>query len=880
MLIAICALFFLSGFSALVYEIAWTRLTGLALGNTATAVSSVLAVFLGGLALGALLGGRQADRLAGGHLRLYALLELGVAVVAPAVTFALLRMPRAVAALQGMAGGGPFLEALLRLVMVAALLLPPTVLMGATLPVLIRYLSLRCRRPSHYFGLLYGLNTLGAFAGSMSSCFLGFAYLGVSATVGVASAVNLLVAATAWALGGARPEAAASAGGKGEQTVEPPGPGGPGLLPLCLVAAMSGFTAIGYEVVWTRLIKCYIIPDAYAFAVMVATFLFGLALGSFVYERFFLRAGFRAGGQMSAFAIVQYAVAIACAASLLFLPGAILLSAAWLPSLSPLLGHDGATLAVQCGVSAVYMLLPATIIGIAFPLLGGLASARPGACGRSVGTVYAANTAGCVAGSLAVGLVLIPAAGSYVAFKVLIVSTLATAVAGVAASGAALGRRSRSIFIAAGALMAVQFWLTLSDPYRAEVGADRDGQKLAMLAEDQTGRIMIFTYRDYAQLVVNGQSYASTILKGRRYMRLLGHLPVLVHPCPKDVLNICFGTGTTAGAISIHPQVEHLDVVDLSPVVLASASYFAATNHGVDRQAKVSFHVDDGRNFLLRQTRAYDVVTFEPPPPREAGVVNLYSRDFYALARSRLKPGGILCQWLPMDGESGILWRMMIASARAVFPNVYLFEANDGQGILMAAMAPISIDYDRLKRRMENGAVAESLDAVGFPDAGSLISTFVTSGARLDAYIEGCPPITDDRPALEFFYPYAGERLYGAALSALQCPVSAIVPALAPRDARLIERYMETMKLLRRANTLAERDGDARAALALVETAARMAPGNRFFLHMIDVYAADARAGQRQGRSETGTPGHEYAQKEDEQADKPAENLRRDAAQN
>jgi len=234
-------------------------------------------------------------------------------------------------------------------------------------------------------------------------------------------------------------------------------------------------------------------------------------------------------------------------------------------------------------------------------------------------------------------------------------------------------------------------------------------------------------------------------------MATLAHLPALLHPDPRSVLIACVGTGTTVGALTVHPQIQSIKAVDLSRTVFDVAPLFEPLNHHFQRTAKVEAVVADARNYLLRSSQRFDVITFEPPPPQDAGVVNLYTREFYELSRTRLTEHGIVAQWVPLDMSRRALPLMMIRTMMAVFPHVSLWIPNRMEGVVIASQDPLSIDLAAWERRMQDAAVRTDLEAVGFHSPEDLAGTFVAADAELGRFVGEGPEVTDDRPRIEYF---------------------------------------------------------------------------------------------------------------------------------
>jgi spermidine synthase len=811
------------------------RMLVLSLGVTAHATSCILAVFLGGLALGAYLAGQLARRLKTRTLVAYGLVEIGVGVLAPLVSQLILFSPRLFVVLLASLPEGSFAVAVGRFVISASLLLPPTILMGASLPFLTRYLFEQKLSAPEFFSRLYGINTLGGVAGTLAACYVGFTYFGLSLTILLTAALNIVVGTAACLLSRLTPVASGSAEPPGleqEQTLE--GEREAARLKadfhkvkyrmlLCLLGGLTGFTAIGYEMLWTRMLRFSTTSTTYAFTAIVAMFLFGLALGSLLYNGWARKnPGLSIEQQLVKFAHVQFFSAISCGASLSCLPAAFLLR----QTVPQLVGHflpgnliDPLFLFV---VTAAYMFVPATLIGVSFPMIASICTALARDVSAAVGNVYASNTIGCVLGAAAVGLFAIPALGSFTSFQLMILGSALTGALAVWIADPV--PRRKALLTGLPLCLAFLFLFCLRDPMPFFLA----GLNLLKYGEDIAGTVMVLGWPDHKQLIMNGEGYSSTIMRGRRYMRLMGHLPVLLNTAPQNALVICFGMGTTAGAVALHPEVKKVDVVELSPLVLSSAGLFADTNYNVLSRAKVRAHIDDGRNFLLRSRDKFDVITLEPPPPTEAGIVNLYSKEFYELLQARLKPGGIACQWVPMACQSGTLWRGMVAAAVAVFEQVSLWESNNGEAVLICSDAPTRIDFEKLKERMSVPDVRRSMEDVGLGDPYALLASFVSTGPSLSRCLGGASPLTDDRPQVEFFLPFNDRTAFNFDLEPFSTEVSKMFLNGAGFDPTRMKASRKAMTLLRQA-TLARFQGRSAEASKILQESVQLLPENAYF---------------------------------------------------
>jgi spermidine synthase len=826
MIIWIFALFFLSGLSALIYEVSWLRVLALTFGNTTEATTCVLSVFLAGLALGSWLGGKLADRPGQELLLFYGKLELLIAVLAPLISVLVFLSPKLFVPVCHLLHGHSHLLSAVRFLLSGFLLIVPTTLMGATTPALTKFLS-QYHKAAQSFARLYAANTLGAAAGSLLACFAGFAYLGLLGTIFSAALINLVIASGVFLLGKRLPAPPISA--LEAQSINPDAesqadrPDESELPFLCTLAALSGFAALSYEVLWTRLLRFYCISSTYAFTIMISSVILGLGLGSFIYQC--LPQSDKSYKQkLLDLAMMQCAAALSCACSLMLLP-----LSAFLLRGEHIAGSAIGEVLGMTMTGLIFIVPASTVLGITFPMIGGMAaSARK--VGTMVGAVYGANSIGCVVSAVLVGLLVQNSISSFKCFQATIVIT---ALLGSAAFAKSLSpKRFLAIFVAAVPLVAtIVFAFCIQDPLLLAM-ADAKDPKVLACGEDATGMVIVLAHPDYKELRTGSAAVSSTRYSAKRYMRLLGCLPTLLHKDPKDVLLICFGTGTTAGAVASYKKVENLDIVELSPQVIKVASQFADSNQDVLNNAKAHVHINDGRNFLLCSKKRYDVMTFEPPPLTEAGVVNLYSKEFYELARDHLNQGGIVCQWVPLFYQSRQLWKMMIRSALEVFPYVSVWVPNNGEAVLIASSQPIAIDADKMQANIGSSEQFKNILAqVGLDGADAILSTFVLGGQTLKDYVGDARPVTDDRPQMEFYLPYIGEPTYVWDLaSTIQDPQTRLREffQIGKADDRL-KAFFAAMQLMHARSRLIKENAPDAKQEEIMGRVLKLVPENEFF---------------------------------------------------
>lgn len=837
---AVTALLFLaSGTSGLVYEVVWVRALTLVVGHTTFSVSLVVSAFLAGLVLGSLAIGRIADRVQR-PLLAYGLLEIATGALALGVTSLLAALPGLLSTI-GLPGGGPLP---VRAALAFLVLLPPTFFMGGTLPVLTRFVAREHEGLGRAFGVLYALNTLGAAIGSGVAGFYLIGAVGLWRTAALASAVNLSIGLAAAALHRwLRVPPAPSEALASRQSDPSPFTGSRRRL-LVAAFALCGFASISYEVLWFRVLSTTLDSSTYAFTILLVTFLLGLVLGGLAWSLWLDR---RTRG-LELFVGVETTLAFAGLVSMALLglsrPVSQLLAGQFGPT--GVIGGHGAYVGMLLH-AALILLVPTSLIGVVFPLVVQLTTRHVANAASNVGLLYSVNTLGGIAGSLAVGFMLVPTIGTQWTF--VLVSGLCMAIGlGVQALDPEARPRARWSTRASAALLAVAVLLVPRD-LLVRAFAEHDDAHARFVKEGTDTVLAVLEYdtqsicdsgryacspgcRERAirhqQLLSGAISYANTVLPRKRYMATLAHLPMLLHPNPRDVLLVCFGTGSTAGALASYPGLHALTLVDTNPDVLEAAPFFAEHNHGVQNDPRTRTVFDDGRHFLLATSGRYDVISFEPPPPRDAGVVNLYTTDFYTLVRQRLAPGGVLAQWIPLQQQPDNLTRGMIASLLEVFPEVTLWIPSDYEAVLVASDRPLAADWQRWTAAWAEPSVARSLADVGFPSPYALLGTFVADTGSLRQYVRGYPAITDDQPRLEYFLFNADRPFAPEALLAQGKPLAPPLTRTEGLDAARLERELEANRWVLESTRL-KRSGQWAEARAAVDRARAAVGDNVFF---------------------------------------------------
>lgn len=742
-----CGLFLVSGASGLIYEVVWMRQLSLVLSVTVYAVTTVLCAFMAGLALGASVGGPLADRVRS-PLRAYGLVELALAASGLVIPWILFHLGPLWSALHHLLGGRGFAFGGMRFLVAFGVLLVPCTLMGMTLPILSRAAIDRREGATSGAGLLYAINTLGAVLGCFVAGFVLLRVLGLEETSAIAALGNLLVGAVAIAYGrGAVARAEVEA-------VPEPERAPPRLAVACVALAVSGFAALGYEVLWTRALVQFVHNSTYAYSAMLVVFLLGLAVGSAVASP----VAERSRRPLLVLGLVEVGVAVSVVAGLLIyarfgeiVPEFVAATGglgSWLRVVGLIFAEAGAT-----------MLATTFLLGMTFPLALRVVVTHVTSLGSRIGTIYAANTLGSILGAWLVGFVLLPWLGVRGAFLLLVVVNLA-----LGGWLLALATRGATRLVLGGAVAAAAVLaLTVVPPGLVEASFERQFGHLLFYHEDVTDTVMV-TEHDGERMIRYGDGRGTAGTMTVREDRMYAHVAMLLHPDPRRVLSICFGVGNSLAGLVTYPMLERVDSVELSPSVVAAAPYFERTNHDVLAEPRVNLVIADGRNFLLTTDEVYDVIRLDPPELHTAGVVNLYTREFYQLARAHLAPGGIFSIWVNVVMTPVEDLRHLVRTVRSVFPYVSVWHGPLRYSwVINGSMEPHPPDLGRLQAYYRVPSVRADLEAIGVPDPYAFLQHFVFETHGADRFAGPGPLVTDDHTILDFTVPMSLDSAYGIA---------------------------------------------------------------------------------------------------------------------
>jgi spermidine synthase len=783
-------LFVGSGCAAMIYEVVWLQLLQLVIGSTAASLGVLLGTFMGGMCLGSLLLPRLVSRRR--HpLRVYALLELGIGAIGLAVLFGMPYIEEMYVryAIHGLPG------VLLRGAVAAVCLLPPTLLMGATLPAIARWVETGPEGVS-WLGFFYGGNIAGAVFGCLLAGFYLLRVYDMATATCVAFGLNVLVAMIALALSvvaaphypPAEPSKFGSVGrAAGSWAVYP-------------AIALSGMAALGAEVVWTRLLSLMLGATVYTFSLILAVFLIGLGIGSSLGA--FLAK--RAESSQVALGACQWLLTVGIAWTAFMISDSL----PYWPILPTLSTSPWYTMQLDLVRCLWAILPPACLWGASFPLALSAVAARGQDPGRLVGGVYAANTVGAIAGALLFSLVLIPGIGTAGAERVLIGLAAAAMLlalipllrppqgkvrrSGVAALVTAIGVAGWLAWtVTPVPWITVAFgrqtssWLSMSIPGIVKQIPEGVGQQEIFCTYVGEGMNVSVAVTETPQGLRSfhgaGKIQASTLAEDMRLQRMLGHIPSLVHKNPESVLVVACGAGVTAGTFVLHPEVKRIVICDIEPLVpTVVAPMFGKENfHVVDGISQENPHMvdgkqvevvyDDGRHFLRTTQEKFDVITSDPIDPWVKGCASLNTVEYYQMCRDHLKPGGIVSLWIPLTESNLETTKSLIATFFEVFPNGILWSNERARfgydGILFGQVEPTVVDVDEMQRRLlrpDHQRVRRSILDVGLQETKGfegeettdygidLLATYAGQAPLLKEWTKGAQLNTDRNLRLQF----------------------------------------------------------------------------------------------------------------------------------
>jgi spermidine synthase len=781
---ALLLLFVGSGCAALIYEIVWFQLLEFVIGASSVSLAVLLGTFMGGMCLGSLLLPRYINKSA--HpLRVYAFLELGIAAFGLVLLFLVPSLVSGIYSLISVSGVGSIV---IRSLIAAVCLLPPTLLMGATLPAIARWVEATPKGVS-WMGFFYGGNIAGAVIGSLLTGYVLLRLLDMYWATFIAILINIGVALLALSLAKVAPHESRVAAGSAD-AAKPSG-----VWEVYLVIALSGMTALASEVIWTRLLALLFGATVYAFALILAVFLAGLGIGSSI------GSSLAAKLQRPRLAL-GWCQMLLCAA--MAWSAYQMMTVMWSMPINPTLeivttDVSGPFITFQLDMMrALWSVLPASILwGASFPLALAAVASKGQDPARLVGGVYAANTVGAIVGSLTGGLLLVAWLGTHSALMVLMVIS---ALAGLFAAVPVLFDNAKGQQSGTGFQLAHVGLLILGagvagilasnvpgyacpspeNPLTSEQQLKTHGKcmparfvgygrftasrgtenKWIYLGEGINAFVAVSEMTDGTRNYHNaGKVQASSHPADMRLQRMLGHFTTLApaNQENQDFLVIGFGAGVTAGAVSIGPRVGSVTIAEIEPLVpKVVGDHFGAHNYDVAKNKKVHVEIDDGRHFLFTTDKKFDGITSDPLDPWVKGAAALYTEEFFEMAKQRLKPGGVVTQFVQLYESTEEAVKSEIGTFFKVFPNAIIWANNiDGRGydlVMFGQAEPTKIDVDQWTARLESpeyAQLAKSLQEIRINNAVDLLSTFGGFKSDLDPWMGD--PDAPSSPGRPFF---------------------------------------------------------------------------------------------------------------------------------
>lgn len=784
LIIPISVLFFLSGMTSLIYEIIWVREFGLVFGVTTYAVSTVLAAFFAGLAVGSFAAGRLIDRKGWHPLVVYGVME-GIIGIYAVIMPSFLRMAEAsYPAVYSSLGQNFSLFTLFRFIMCFLLLAIPTILMGATLPVLSKLIVKREIVLGANVGRLYAVNTFGAVAGAICAGFYLVAAYGVPGAIRFAAIGNVMLCIAALLLSRMKAFASYEANAHASESMSDSMSLNSSEISddvnedrdssrrnrlILFLAFVCGGTVLAMEVVWTRTLILILGSTTYSFATMLTAVLIGIALGSAVFARFADTSRNR----------------LAFAGTLLFLGG---LCAIFGPEIINRLPFMFLRLAdwadtdfrlvviAQFAICFTLVFIPTFLSGASFPILIRLYSKGQEHVGKTVADVYAVNTFGGIVGSLLGGFILIRFFGLQPA---LTIAALVLMLSGFLAVAVSKPRSSASHKIAAVTMLAACIVLAIFPPrfdtkllfggwgpfaggtnINAATGttvdiSDRAKARLVYHKEGVSASVDVLEGATGMRAIsINAQPVATTYLYDMRALKMLGHLPVLLHPNPKDVLIIGLGAGVSSGTIASYPSVRDVTVVELSEEVPGGTAKFWDWNHNVLKNPKLNLVINDGANYVKATRRQYDIISSDPIHPFLLGNGILYSYEHWKICRDHLRSDGILAQWLPLYQLSPSDFATVVGTFVDAFPNATMWFSGIDV-VLIGSKGDTSIDLAHIQHHMTDRMMARDLASMGVYKATDLLGWLAAGPDKIRGMAHGARRNYVDYPVLEYTAPRA-----------------------------------------------------------------------------------------------------------------------------
>ena len=735
--------FFLSGFSALIYQLAWVRTFGLVFGVTVYAVSTVLTAFMAGLAFGSYLFGKMVDRFKNAF-SLFILIELGIGIFALLFPLSFKLLTAIYISVQQNFSTDFYTSSLIRFAFSFLFLLFPTTLIGGTLPVLSKIYVRRFDQLGGDMGRLYSINNLGAFLGCFAAGFILIQVLGTTSSIILAAFINLTNAGIITLI--SRKHITKTLDTETELTEEAEkGTKYPKIvLHIVLwVFAIEGFTTLSYEVIWTRILLGYSFDKSvYFYSTVILSFIFGLTLGSFLIAKWVDRKK----DLLSLLGWMEISIGLI---AVLLLP--LFTKVGDYLSLIRPMYVDGwlKNLGREYFFFFIMMTLPVILMGTTFPIVAKIYTTNREKLGTKIGLIGFLDTAGSIFGAFAAGFILIPLAG-------VVKSAILTAALNISIGIAVLlfhpfVKRKIKMIAITSVLFSAAIALSLvpSDKFFRNWLTRQPADRLLFYDESVGSTIAVPQHLDgIKELTIDGATTADASYGDIRVHKSQGYLPLLFHENPEDILIIGMGMGVTAQSM-IQSYTKQLDCVEICPAVFKAArDVFDKENKNVSAHPLFNRIIEDGRSYMLMTKKKYDIISSNGIHARLSP--NIYTKEFYEICRSSLKPDGMMCQWFPSNWMSELDFKMLIKAFVEIFPHTTLWVVNASQVVLLGTPSALVIDFQNLAAGLGTDKVQQDLKVSHLNTPYSFLAQYICSENELSRYVAEVPANTDNRAQVEF----------------------------------------------------------------------------------------------------------------------------------
>ncbi len=764
--ILLLPIFFLSGFSALVYEVIWTRMLSIVFGSTVEAVSAVVTAFMFGLALGSYLIGKWADRNKDTVLSLYSLIELGIGILSLFFYFAVLSLPEININIYGYLtkiGLPSLLHSniyLLEFLLVAV----PATLMGTTFPLMVKaYISSR-----NYIGegasVTYATNTFGAVLGAFLTGFFLLPQFGIRTTIIIAASINVFIATASFIIGRYYRVRALEVEAPMVLTHHP-APSPLVAWSVFAVLSLSGFVAMAYQVAWTRLLTMVIGSSVYAFSCILTTFLAGIAIGSL----FFVKQIDGVKDKLFLLGAVQGVLFLTVILSLPMMDSLPILFITLFKGLTDsFLGLVLIDFIIVCSA----ILIPTVLMGVTFPISIRIYASRTDTLGEGVGRLYSANTVGCIFGAFLAGFYFIPSIGVQKTIVVLSGLNLAASLILIVQS-----ETIRSHIKAVTVTVSLAFYILASvnmpqwntrllnlgvyfnaDLFKGAeshmIGLNRftDESKLLYYEEGVSGTVAVTEANHHLSIQINGKTDGGTSKVDIPPQVMVSAYPLLFHSKARDIAIIGLGSGISLGTATLFP-IDKIDCIEILPEVVNANKYFSSFNHKALKDRRVNLIIDDSRRFLSYNNKKYDVVISEPSNPWISGVSNLFTMEFFSIVKSHLKDDGIMSQWIQLNSIDTAELKILLNTFRAVFPHVSVWTSSPQDLVVLGSNSKIEMNSSRAGNAFLNTEIREELQKVEIHNLEELFGRYLMGDKEVEKFCKNAQINTDDHPVIEFETP-------------------------------------------------------------------------------------------------------------------------------